>query len=241
MPKTDREDPLHDLAANGTERSGASWGWTWQRLGGAEVQNSSRVELDSHPIGFGGGMVEAVIADRAQSGGQHVAQVAAYELKARQGEFSTSIGLRAVFPAEGHRVWNDPEHAGVSDSGARDIGAQILQSAGSGTGRLDMDTPVFTPDLRINRPIVLLEQSVEVLAEGRLQVRQVQKELWLSDAHELALLIEPGTWDQTMDVRMELQLLGPGVQDGDEAIYRSAQGFVSCQLLAQRTGGSFKE
>ena len=70
-----------------------------------------------------------------------MAQGAAYELNAGQSECSASIGVRAVFPAEAHRVWIDPDHAGMGDGGARDIGAQILQSAGSGTSRLDVPPP----------------------------------------------------------------------------------------------------
>ena len=62
----------------------------------------------------------------------------------------------------------DPEHAGISDRGARDVGAQILQSADSGTAGLDVYAPVFAPDLRIDRPVVVFEQPVEVLAEGGL-------------------------------------------------------------------------
>src|SRR5215813_1720116 len=102
-------------------------------------------------------MAEAVIADRAQSGGQHVAQVAFCELKAGQSEFSASITVRAVFPTEGHRVWIDPDHAGIGDGGARDIGAQILERAVSRTAGLDVHAPVFAPDPRIDRPIVVLE------------------------------------------------------------------------------------
>src|SRR5512139_3972698 len=77
-----------------------------------------------------------------------------------------------------------------------------------------------------------------MLAEGALQVRQMHQELWLFDAHELASLIETGPGHQAVDIRMKLQFLGPGMQDGDKAIDLRAQGFVGRQLLAQRTGGS---
>ena len=80
-----------------------------------------------------------------------------------------------------------------------------------------------------------------MLAEGRLQVRQVQEELGLFDAYQLVSLVETGTWDQAVDVRMELQLLGPGVQDGDETIDLRAQAFVRGQFFAQGAGGRSKE
>ena len=186
-------------------------------------------------------MAEPVVADGAQSRRQHVAQVAAYELNSGQSEFSASIPVRAVFPSEGHRVWSDPKHADIGDGSARDVSAQIFQRAESGTAGLNVHSPVFAPDLRIHRPLVFLEQTVEVLAEGCLEVRQVQQELRLSDAHEPALLIETGTGHQTVDVGMELQLLSPGVQDGDKTVDGSAQRFVRCQFFAQRTGGSLEE
>ena len=135
----------------------------------------------------------------------------------------------------------DPDHAGVGDGGARDVSAQILQRAGSGAGWLDMHSPVLAPDLGIDRPIVLLEQAVEVLAEGGLQVRQMQQELWLFDAHELALLVETGARHQAVKVRMELQFLGPGMQDGDKAIDLRTQGFVGGELFAQGPGGGGEE
>ena len=44
-----------------------------------------------------------------------------------------------------------------------------------------------------------------------------------------------------MDVRMELQLLRPGVQDRNKTIGVSAQGFIGCQLFAQRAGDGLEE
>ena len=104
-----------------------------------------------------------------------------------------------------------------------------------------MHAPVLAPDLGIDRPIVLLEQAVEVLAEGRLQVRQIQEELRVFDAHELVALVQAGARHQAVEVRMELQLLGPGMQDGDEAVDLRAQGFVGGELFAQGTGGGGEE
>ena len=86
-----------------------------------------------------------------------------------------------------------------------------------------MHSPVFAPDLRIDLPVVFFKQPVEVLAEGRLQVRQIDQELRLFDAHKLALLIETGAGHQAVDVGMELQALSPGMQDGDKAVDGSAQ------------------
>ena len=104
-----------------------------------------------------------------------------------------------------------------------------------------MHAPVFAPHGRIDRPIVLFEQTVEVLAEGGLQMRQVEQELRLFDTHKSVLLVEPGAGNQAMDVRMELQFLGPGVQQGDETNHLGAQAFVGCQFFAQSAGGGLEE
>ena len=80
-----------------------------------------------------------------------------------------------------------------------------------------------------------------MLAEGRLQVGQVEKERWFFDAHELVLLVETGPGHQTVKVRVELQFLSPGMQDGDETIYHRTQGFVSGEFFAQGPGGGGEE
>ena len=84
------------------------------------------------------------------------------------------VVVGAVFPAKGNRVLVDLEHAGVGDGGAGDISAEIFERAGSRTAGLDVHAPVFAPDLRIDLPVIVLEESVEVLAESGLEVRQVQ-------------------------------------------------------------------
>ena len=104
-----------------------------------------------------------------------------------------------------------------------------------------MHAPILAPDLRIDRPILFLEQAVEVLAEGGLQVRQVEEELWLFDAHELVSRVETGARHQAVEVGMELQFLGPGMQDGHEAVDLCAQGFVGREFFAQRPGGGGEE
>ena len=62
------------------------------------------MELDAQAAGFGGGMAEAVIADRAQAHGQDMAQVAAHELHAGQGQLLGAVVVGAVLPAKRHRL-----------------------------------------------------------------------------------------------------------------------------------------
>jgi len=85
VPWINREDQLHGSAAFGTERRRIDWSGRGYPLGGAEQNGSSRVQLDAQPAGSGGGMTKAVVADGAQSGGQHVTQIAAHELDPGEG------------------------------------------------------------------------------------------------------------------------------------------------------------
>ena len=67
------------------------------------------MELHAQAGGFGGGMAKAVIAHRAQAPGQHVSQIAADKLEARQGERLAAVVLGPIFPAEGDGLVGDGE------------------------------------------------------------------------------------------------------------------------------------
>lgn len=66
-----------------------------------------------------------------------------------------------------------------------------------------------------------------------MQVRQVEQELGIFDAHKVALFVQAGAGNQAMNVRMELQTLVPGVEDGGEAADSGAQRFVAGQFFAE--------
>ena len=70
---------------------------------------------------------------------------------------------------------------------------------------------------------------------------QVEQELRLFDAHELVVRVQTGTWHQTVDVWMELQLLGPGMQGGDKTVDVRVQSFIGGQFFAQGPGGCLEE
>jgi len=72
-------------------------------------------------------------------------------------------------------------------------------------------------------------------------VGQKDQEIGLRHAHELALGVEPGAGDQAVNMRMELQALIPGVQDGGEAVDVGSQAFVGGQLLGEGSGDSGEE
>jgi len=207
----------------------------------AELDGSSGVKLHAQSIGFGGGMTEAEVADRAQALGQDVTEVTTRKLHTRQSQGAIFVLAGAIFPAEGNGVLIDLENAGVGDGGVGDVSPEVFEGAGPGTAGLDVHAPILAPDLRIDLPVVVFEQSIEVLAESGLEVRQMQQEPRFFDAHELVALVETGAGHQAMNVRMKLQFLGPGVQDGDEAVDVSAQSFISGQLFTQSAGSRGEE
>src|SRR5262249_55138110 len=155
---------------------------------GVEENGSSGVQLDAQSVGFGGGMTKAVVADGAQPGGQDVTKIMANELDARQGFFLLAVVGGTIFPAAGDGGLGEANHARIIDGGASDVGPEIFDSRSAGTGGLNMHSPILAPDLRVHLPVMFFEQLRQVLAEGALQVRQVDQELGIFDAHKLALL-----------------------------------------------------
>ena len=129
--------------------AGRAGGWLWRRDGKSRNSGRSAIRWAGHGAGSG-------------------------ERTPRPDRVSSRLRLPSErsFQRKVTASWFDADHACIGDGGARDVSAQVLEGAGSGTGRLDMHSPILAPDLRIDLPIVLLEQAVEVLAEGGLQVRQ---------------------------------------------------------------------
>ena len=83
-----REKQLHGLAAFGTEGSrllGKDTKFGVRRASRqTQVEGFPRMELHAQSGSLGGGMTKAVIAHGAQSGGQHVPEIAAHKLYPRQ-------------------------------------------------------------------------------------------------------------------------------------------------------------
>jgi hypothetical protein len=97
------EYQLHRLGATGTSRAATIGGSGREIRAVTELDRSSGVKLDTHSIGFGGGVTETEVADRAQAPGQDMTQVAPCKLYSRQGH-DPALVVVAVFPTEGDRV-----------------------------------------------------------------------------------------------------------------------------------------
>ena len=136
-------------------------------------------------------MTEAVVTNGTQPAGQHVPEVTRDELHARNGGGFPPVALGPVLPAERDRLSRDVDQARIVDGGAGDVSAQVFERAATGTGGLNMHAPILVPDDWIDLPVAFLEPPVKVLAEGRLQLRQVNEELGIFHAHQLAAGIQP--------------------------------------------------
>lgn len=224
---------MHGLAAMGTGWRRRGWNDTSGNLRGTEENRSAGMELNAEPVGFGGRMAKAVVTNRAQPHGQDVAKIVAHEFDAGQGFCFGAVVVGTIFPTKDDGVVCDGCDASIVDGGAGDVGAEVFDSRSAGTGGLDVDTPVLAPDLRINLPVLLLEQLTEVLTEGGLEVGEEEQEVRIFAADKVALGIEAGAGNQAVDVRMKLQALVPGVEDCGEAADSGTQSFVVGQFFGQ--------
>ena len=169
-----------------------------------------------------------------------MAQVAADELDARQGQRLKTIVSAAVFPAEGDGGFIDGHEARIGDGGARDVGAQVVEGAGPEPAGW-ICTPQWSPDLRIDLPVVLREQLAKVLAEGGLQVRQVEQEVGVLNPYGLALGSRPapGTrqWMWGWNSRRWFQVCRTATKPWTWA----RKAFVGGELLAEGAGDGGEE
>lgn len=191
--------------------------------------------MHAQAVGSCRGMTKAVVADGAQSDGQHVTAVAAEELNPRDSFCFPTAVIGPIFPAESDGGIGEGEKARVVNGGAGNVSAEVFDGGSTGARRLDVNAPVFIPNGRIDWPAVFFKELVEVLTEGALQVGQINQELVVFHLHILAFGIESGARDQTVNVRMELQELIPGMQDGGEAADGGPQCFVLSEFFAQGT------
>ena len=229
----------HGLAAVRTERSRR--GRRGGRDGRAQLHGPTGVQLHAQTAGLGGGMTEAVVTDRAQPARQDMSQIAPDKLHARKERGFDAVAGVAILPAEGNGLLGDRPDAGVADGGAGDVSAQILQSGDAGARGLDMHAPLLAPGRWVDLPAVNLKEVAQVLAEGGLQVRQVNEEVGLFDADQPAAVIETGARNQAMNVRMKAHLLVPGVEHGGKAVDRGPQSLVRGQLLRESVGDGGEE
>lgn len=200
----ERRDGWHPAHGSATARTQRDRRCRYGHKGqGTHLNGPAGMTLDAQPFGAGRRMTEAVGANRAQPAGKNMPQIALHKLDTREGADFGAIGRLAILPAEGDGGVVNPKDAGIADGGARHVGSQVFEGGPAVAGGLNVHAPVPAPDAGIDLPVVGLKEIAQTLPEGRLQVRQVDEELRLFDAHEAAVLVETGAGYQAMDVRMK--------------------------------------
>lgn len=122
-------------------------------------------DADAFAVANGSGMAKPVIADRAEAAREDMTEIAPDELSAGNGlGFELVVG--AVLPKKGDGAFGDRNDPAVGNHAAGNIVAKIADGMGTGTGRLNVNAPVFGPDVGIDLPIVSFELGAEVLTEG---------------------------------------------------------------------------
>jgi hypothetical protein len=132
-----------------------------------------------------------------------MAQVTAHELLTGERESLGATSVGAIFPAKGDGRFADLEDASIANSGPGDIVAKILEGGGAGADGLDMHVPVLPPSPRIDLPLVVAQQLAKTLAKSGLEMRQVDEEVSLLDAHRLSFGLQSGAGNQEVQVRVK--------------------------------------
>jgi len=132
----------------------------------SELHWHAGMKLDAQAIGFGCWMTEAVVTNRAQSGGQDVGEIAADKFDPGQFQDFGSIVVGAIFPTKGDGLIGDLEDSPITNGGAGHVSADVFEGGGAGASGLDVHSPLFGPDVGIGLPAVLFQEAAHVLAES---------------------------------------------------------------------------
>jgi hypothetical protein len=203
------------------------------------------------------------VADADEVWGQDVEHEAAGELVAGQGEDVEPVAMCPVAPAETDVLAVVAEDAGVGDGDfarvARDVANDLL---GAVEGRLGVDHPSLArgafeevlPEGPCEGEGVVrvggFELAQELSPEDGAQLVVGEEETWITGEPLLSVIREAAAGDEAMDMGMQEELLGPGVEHGGEADSHSQfamgeleQGFCGCleEQLEGESGGPPEE
>ena len=184
-------------------------------------------------------MAKAVVPNGAQAAREDMAEVSSNKLPTGHGSFLEAV-IGTVFPEERDGLVRAGNHPFITNDAAGHISSEVSNGRGAGTGGLDMHAPAFGPDDGINLPTFNFEQAAEVLAESGLEERKMKEIVRLFDTDDFAIGIEARAGDQEVQMRMELHLLAPGVEDGGEPADRGAETFGGGKFFGHG-GGNRRE
>jgi hypothetical protein len=175
---------------------------------------------------------------------------AAQELACGERHDALLVAMCIVSPSEANVVTIEAEQALIADGDAMGIAAEIAQHAnGISEGRLGIDHPVALIeraheywrifDAKLTE--LLLEQSQILPAKDTAENLDGQKEgiPWMNPAR--IDLVETAGGDDAVEVRMQAQVLSPGVQDAEEADPGSEMPGIGCDFKHSLSGDAEKQ
>jgi hypothetical protein len=181
---------------------------------------------------------ETEVADAHETGGKHVEQKASQELVHGQGHEALLVAVGGVSPAEGDLVTGEGNETMVGDGHTMGVSAQVVEDVlGAPERRFAVDDPVPaeewaqergesfgrgerlqpTMEAQLTFGESAFQRRDELAAKNPSQNRKGKKEAATGGEPAAVVGGESAGGDHTMDMRMMLQLLVPGVEDTKEA------------------------
>jgi hypothetical protein len=160
------------------------------------------------------------------------------ELHGRQGEGSHSVFVGIVLPPKGDLPVPDPEKPVVGEGDAVRVSSEVPEHVGgSSERRLGVDDPVFALELGAPPFPVLeflegllvsqeaefsgtegvVEESQELSSKQPTEYAHGQKKTFATSDPPFPCCIDASGGHHTMNVRVMMEILSPGVQDGQKA------------------------
>ena len=106
---------------------------------------------DALAVTNGRRMTISIVANRAESAREDVTKIAPDEFGPGN-RFGFELVVGAILPKKGDGAAGDRNDPAVRNHTAGDVVAKIANGMGAGTGRLNVNAPVFGPDGGINLP-----------------------------------------------------------------------------------------
>ena len=104
-----------------------------------------------------------------------------------------------------------------------------------------MDAPVGVPDGEVHLPIACLEAGTEVPPEGGLESGNWDEERVVFANKDIAISIKSGGGNNEVEMRVEVELLVPSVENGGEPAGGAPSRFTLDQAILQNGGGRGEE
>src|SRR5574341_2296087 len=174
------------------------------------------------------------VADTDKSARQHVEEEATHEVGPRQSNEAGGVAAAPIAIAKGHRAVFERHQALVADGDAMGVATEVAQDLlRSRHGRLAVDDPLLGGRLLQQAPAqgwtrygrvrgeLAFEGLEQLAAEDAREGPHRHQEARASTDPALLQRIQAAAGDDAVEVGMEAQRLGPGVQHGDGARYGS--------------------